>query len=217
MRIIVLLLLLANVTLAVYTWIDGMGSGEGFHLAQQVQPDKIAILTPKQVAALGPAKVAALADVCVEWGPFSDAERTRALSDLQPLQLGPLLSQRRVDVEAAFAVNIGPFPTRAAAEKRLAELKAQNVDDLSITDAGRGQFAVSLGAFRTEQGAVARAEALSKRGVRLARVEPRQVTLAQTMLVVRDPQQQVVGRLRDLQSQYDGSELKVGSCPAPSS
>ena len=216
MRIIIFLLLLANLTLFVYTWIDGMGSGEGVRLTQQVQPDKISILTPKQVAALGPAKVAALADVCVEWGPFSDAERARALSDLQSLQLGPLLSQRRVEIENAYSVNIGPFQTRAAADKRLGELKAQGIDDLSIIDAGRGQFAVSLGTFRNEQGAVARAEALARRGVRLARVEARPGTLAQTMLVVRDPQQPVVGRLKDLQNQYDGSELKVGSCPTQS-
>jgi hypothetical protein len=163
MRTIILLLLLANLSLFAYTWIDGVGSGEGVRLTQQVQPDKIAILTPKQVAALGPAKVAALADVCVEWGPFSDAERARALSDLQPLQLGPLLSQRRVELEGAFGVSVGPFPTRAAAEKRLAELKALDIDDVSVVDAGRGQFAVSLGVFRSEQAAVARAEALSKK------------------------------------------------------
>jgi len=63
MRIIVVLLVLANLALFLYTRLDSLGSGEGVRLAQQVQPDKIVLLSPQQVAALGPAKVSALADV----------------------------------------------------------------------------------------------------------------------------------------------------------
>lgn len=66
MRTLVLLLLLANITMFAYTKLDSVGSGEGVRLSQQVQPDKVKLLTAQQVAALGPAKVAALADVCVE-------------------------------------------------------------------------------------------------------------------------------------------------------
>ena len=88
MRILVFLLVLANLTLFAYTRLDSVGAGEGVRLNQQVQPDKIKLLTPQQVAALGPAKVAALADVCVEWGPLSDADRARALSRIEPLDLG---------------------------------------------------------------------------------------------------------------------------------
>ncbi|HRC07199.1 MAG TPA: helix-turn-helix domain-containing protein, partial [Miltoncostaeales bacterium] len=46
----------------------------------------------------GEAALAALADVCVEWGPFSEAERSKALADLEPLAMGKLTTQRRVDV-----------------------------------------------------------------------------------------------------------------------
>jgi hypothetical protein len=213
MRTIILLLLLANLCLFIFTRLDSFSAGEGVRLSQQVQPDKITLLTPQQVAALGPGKVAALADVCMEWGPFSDAERTRALADLQPLQLGALLTQRRVDVDGAFGVNVGPFATRAAAEKRMTELRQQGASDMAVVDNGRGQFNVSLGVFRTEQAATARAETLSKQGIRLARVEPRAQPIVQTMLVVRDPQQAIVTKLKDLQGQYEGSDLRVGSCP----
>src|SRR5437773_5405609 len=98
MRIVVFLLVIANVTLFFYTRLDDASRGESARLKQQIQPDKIKLLTPPQVAALGPAKIAALADVCLEWGPFSDVERVKAIADLEPLQLGRLLSQRRVDV-----------------------------------------------------------------------------------------------------------------------
>jgi hypothetical protein len=68
-------------------------------LKEQVRPDKITILTPQQVAALGPGKVASLADVCMEWGRFSDSDRTRALADLEACSSGRLLTQRRIDVD----------------------------------------------------------------------------------------------------------------------
>jgi hypothetical protein len=216
MRGVVIILLLANLMLFAYSRLDGAGGAETSRLAQQVQPDKIKVLTSPQVAALGPAKLAALSDVCVEWGPFSEAERAKAIADLEPLQLGRLLSQRRVDYDMAYWVNVGPFPSRSAADKRITEFRAQGVTDMSAVDAGRGQYAVSLGVFRTEQAAATRAEALARQGVGTARVEPRQQLLSQTMLVVRDPQQPVVARLKDLQQQYSGSELRVGACPATS-
>jgi hypothetical protein len=214
MRTVVLLLLLANLTLFAYTRLDNVGTGEGARLKEQVQPDKIKLLTPQQVAALGPAKVAALSDVCVEWGPFGAAELAKATADLEPLQLGRLLTQRRVDIDNAWWVNVGPFANRASAEKRATELRAQNISDVSVADAPRGQYAVSFGVFRTEQAALARANALIEQGVKTAKAEPRQQSVAQNMLVVRDPQQSAMARLKDLLPQYPGSDIKVGACPS---
>ncbi|MEO7498972.1 MAG: hypothetical protein ABIX11_05225, partial [Casimicrobiaceae bacterium] len=64
MRIVVLLLIAANLVLFAYTRLDGSANREGARASEQVDPDKVRILTPRDVAALGPAKVAALADVC---------------------------------------------------------------------------------------------------------------------------------------------------------
>jgi len=216
MRIVVLLLVIANLTLFAYTRLDDASRGEGGRLKQQIQPDKIKLLTPPQVAALGPAKMAALADVCIEWGPLSDVERVKAVADLEPLQLGRLLSQRRVDVDSVYWVSLGPFANKSLADRRSADLRAQGITDVSTIDGGRGQFAVSLGMFRTELAARARADALLRQGIGPTRVEPRAQTMAQTMLVVRDPQQNVVTRFRELQLQYSGSDLKVGACPTAS-
>ena len=213
MRTVLILLLLANLTLFGYTKLDSVGGGEGVRLSQQEQPDKIKLLTPREVAALGPAKVAALADVCVEWGPFADADRTRALGELAPLALGTLLTQRRVEVPTSFGVSLAPFATRADADRRVAEIRAQNIaGEITVQDIGRGQFAVALGAYRTEEAANSRAAALEAAGVRGSKVAPRQQPLSQTLLVVRDPQAPVVARLKDLQATYPGSELKIGSC-----
>lgn len=216
MRIVVLLLVIANLTFFAYTRLDDASRGEAARLKQQIQPDKIKLLTPPQVAALGPAKMAALADVCLEWGPFSDVERVKAIADLEPLQLGRLLSTRRVDVDGIFWVSLGPFADKSLADRRSSELRAQGVTDVSTIDGGRGQFAVSLGTFRTEFAARTRADALARQGVGPARVEARAQSMSQTMLVVRDPQQSVVTRFKELQTHYSGSDLKVGACPTAS-
>lgn len=212
MRTAVLLLIVANVLLFGYARLDRAAHSEAGRLGEQVQPDRIRVLTSQQVAALGPAKVAALPDVCVEWGPFTEADRVRAQTDLEPLALGRLLSQRLVPADATWWVNTGAMGSRAAAERRAGELRAQAIDDLSVVDMGRGQFTISLGVFRTEAAAAGRSEALQARGVSGTRVEPRPPGSMLAMLVVRDPPQPAVARMKELQPQYPGSDLRVGSC-----
>jgi len=215
MRAAVLLLIVVNVLLFGYARLDRAAHSEAGRLGEQIQPDRIRVLTSQQVAALGPSKVAALPDVCVEWGPFTETDRVRAQADLEPLTLGRLLSQRLVPADATWWVNTGAVGSRAAAERRAAELRAQAIDDLSVVDMGRGQFTISLGVFRTEAAAAGRSESLQARGVSGTRVEPRPPGSTLAMLVVRDPPQPAVARMKELQPQYPGSDLRVGSC-APS-
>jgi hypothetical protein len=211
MRIVIILLLLANITLYLFTRLD-TGSGEAILLQDQVQPDKIKLLTPQEVAALGPGKVAALADVCVEWGPFSDPDRVRASTELEPLDLGRLMSQKRVDYDNGYWVNMGPFASRATAENRVAEMRRQGVKEMSIADAPKSQFAVSFGNFYSEAAATAYADQLARLGITLAKVERRAQPVSQTLIVVRDPQQSVMSRLRDLSAQYPGTDLRTTAC-----
>lgn len=212
MRTTVLLLLLANLVFFGYMRLDATSDGESSRLSEQVQPEKIKLLTPQQVAALGPAKVAALADVCMEWGPLNDADRARALTDLEPLGLGKLLSQRRIETSFAYWVYLPPVASRAEADRRAADLRAKGVGDVSVVENGQQRNAVSLGSFTTEDNANERLTDLSKLGVNNAKMGPRQQTIVQTMLVIRDPQAQAVARLRDLVPAYPGTEAKVGSC-----
>ncbi len=215
MRTLVYLLLLANLTLFGYIRLDSAGVGEGARLSHQVQPDKIKLLTPQQVAALGPAKVASLADVCVEWGPMSDADRARAQARLEPLDLGKLVTQRKVEVIANYWVFIPPLANKAAVDSRVAELKTQGVRDILPVELGPQRLAISLGVFRTEEAAQARLEALKAQGVKTAKVGPRAQSVQQTVLVVRDPPAQAMARLKEMQSDFQGSEIRVGSCERP--
>jgi hypothetical protein len=211
MRTLVVLLLLANIALGGYIYLDSFSSGEGIRLSQQVQPDKIALLTPQQVAALGPAKVSALADVCLEWGPLSDGDRTRALHELEPLDLARLISQKKVEVVTNYWVFIPPAATRQAADRRVEDLKAQNVRDVALVDTGPQRLAISLGAFRTEAGAQARLAALDTLGV-TAKMGARAQSVIETVLVVRDPPAPAVGRMKELQTGYAESEIRISTC-----
>jgi len=212
MRTLVFLLLLANLTLFGYIKLDRLSAGEGVRLTQQVQPDKIALLTPQQVAALGPAKVASLADVCVEWGPLSDSDRARAMAALEPLDLAKLMSQKKVEVVANYWVFIPPAANRPAAERKVADLKAQGLKDVVLIDGGPQRFAISLGAFATEDAAQAQLTDLQDKGVKGAKVGPRAQAVLQNAIVVRDPPAPAMSRMKELQAGFPGSDLKVGGC-----
>jgi SPOR domain len=211
-RTLVLLLLLANLSLFAYTRLDASHEGEAVRLAEQVQPDKIRLLTPQQVAALGPAKVAALADVCIEWGPLSEVDRARALADLEPLVLGKLLTQRRIETALTHWVFLPPAANRTEAERRAADARSKGVGDVSIVETGAQRFAVSLGAYPNEDAARIRLAQVIAQGLTNAKAGPRQQVIVHTMLAVRDPQATVIAKLRDLVPAYPGSEAKVGSC-----
>lgn len=212
MRTLVLLLLLANLALFAYTRLDRASDGEGARLAQQVQPERIRLLTPQQVAALGPAKIAALADVCLEWGPFNDADRARALAELETASLGRLLTQKRVENNSAWWVFLPRTWNRAAIDRRVAELKAAGFNDVFVVDTGPQRFTISLGVFRTEDAASAFVADLATRGIADAKAGPRQQVVVQTLLVVRDPEAAVVARIKALQADYPGSEIRIGGC-----
>lgn len=212
MRTVVIFLLLANLTFFAFTRLDATSEGEAVRLDEQVQPEKIKLLTPQQVATLGPAKVAALADVCLEFGPLTEADRARALADLDSLALGKLLTQKRIETTTSFWVYLPSAPSRADADRRVADLRTRGLGDVAVVDAGPQRNAISLGLFQTEDAANNRLAEAQKLGVANARVGPRQQVIANTMLVIRDPQAQAVAKLRDLMSAYPGTEAKVGNC-----
>ena len=210
MRAAVVLLIVLNVALFAYARLDRAAQSEAGRLGGQVAPERIKLVTPREVAAIAPAKL-----VCIEWGPFADADRARAENELQMLVSARQLSQRALPSDALYWVNLGAMPSRAAADRRAADLRAQSIGDLSVVDYPHGQFTVSLGMFRTESAATARAETLAARGVLGTHVEPRpQGAPAQSVIVVRDAPEPLYARVKDLSTQYAGTDVRVAACPA---
>jgi hypothetical protein len=147
---------------------------------------------------------------------MSDADRARAQARLDPLDLGKLITQKKVEVIANYWVFIPPLANKAAVDSRVADLKASGVKDIVPVELGPQRFAISLGVFRTEEAAQARLAALQSQGVTAAKVGSRAQSVQQTVLVVRDPPAQAVAKLKELQPDFQGTDIKVGSCDRPS-
>jgi hypothetical protein len=107
---------------------------------------------------------------------------------------------------------VPPLASRAAVEARVAVLRAAGVMDPVVVDTGPQRFAIALGVFRTEEAANAHLAELTAKGVNNARVGQPQQPIALTTLVIRDPRDPVMNRLRELAPAYPGREAKVGAC-----
>jgi hypothetical protein len=214
MRLRLLLIILAAANLIFFAWseLDRMGETESSRLQRQLAPEKIRVLTPQQVTALGPAKVAQLANVCLEWGNFTDSERAAVLAALEPLQLGRQMTQRRLESTSAFWVYLPPFPSKPAAEKRIGELRALGLKDFFVLNDGAFRNAVSLGVFKTEDAANKFVDSLRNQGVTNARSGARAQTIQQTVFVVRDPQPAQTQQIQALKAEFAGSDVQIGPC-----
>jgi SPOR domain len=216
MKKLFLLLLLANLALFAYAYFDRMNSASQA-TAERYKPvnaDQVKSLTAQQVAKLGPAKVAQLTLACAEWGPLSEADRVKATRLLEPLALGRTMSSRRVDVTAEHWIYIPPKQNRAAADRAMADLKKLNVTDSAIVlENGQWNFAISLGVFRSKEGADARLAELKNKGVKTATYRQREQTVAMTALVLREPTQAMLSKLEEIKTQVVGSNVTTGACP----
>lgn len=211
-----LLLLIANLALFAYGYVDRMNS-EVQATADRYKPfnaDQVKSLTAQQMAKLGPAKVAQLTLACAEWGPLSEADRLRATKLLEPLSLGRTMSTRRVDISAEHWVYIPPKQSRASADRAMADLKKLDVtDSVIVLEEGPWNWAISLGVFRNKEGADARLAEVKARGVKTATYGQRAQTVAMTALVLREPTQTMLIKLDELRAQVAGSAVTTGTCP----
>lgn len=214
MKGFVFLLLLANCAVFAFLQIDRLGSSEADRLAQQVHPEKLKPFTHAQAKAMGLDKPLAQTPVqCLEWGPFGEAEKARALAALEQLAEGRAVSTKPVEITTAYWVFIPPLPNKAAADKKLAEIKALGVSDLYLVqESGPQRLAISLGLFRTEEAAMNYLATMQQRGVKSAKIAPRVQTLSQTQLVLREPAAGLLDKVTDLKLEFPNAEAKQTTC-----
>jgi hypothetical protein len=224
MRIAFLLLVLAN--LAFFAWwrfiAPPEAGADAAPLARQIEPGRLKVISAKDLpppaprpaaaapAAPAPAPVAAK---CLEWGSFTLADTPGAEKRLEPLALGTRLSQRKTEETAGWWVLIPPQPGgRAGALKKAAELKDLGVTDYFIVqDTGANRWALSLGVFRTSEGAQARLAALRQLGVRSAVARERETVVPKIWLQVAGVDPSLEEQLKAVAAGIEGSELKP--CP----
>jgi sporulation related protein len=212
MKLLVVVLLLANVALFAWSQLDRMSQSESNRLQRQLAPEKIRLLTPQQVTALGPAKAAQLQNVCLEWGAFTEQEKPAVLAALEPLQLGRQMTQKRVESTSAYWVYVPPLASKPAAEKRVAELRALGLKDFFILTDGAERNAISLGVFKTADAANRFLETIKGQGVKNARSGARTQTIQQTIIVLRDPQPAQTQQIQGLKADFAGSDVQIGPC-----
>jgi len=189
-------------------------------LAQQLDRDKLRILragdaiappapAPPPASKPAPEPVAAAVAACIEWGGFAVAEAARAETALEPLALGPRVSQRRSGETAGWWVYLPQQANRDAAQKKAGELKKLGVEDYFVVqDAGRWRWAVSLGVFSSEDAARSHLDALRAKGVRGAQLGARELQVQKVWFQVRGAEPALRARLMAVAAGFEGTELR---------
>ena len=217
MKIIFFVLLLANLGFLAWTYFGaGPALSEAQLMEQQLNPQAIRLLNAEQVAALAterpkpPPKPIVAA--CLEFGAFNPADVARVQQALDPLALGPRLSQRRAEEIASYWVFMPPQRDRQAANQKAGELRKLGIEDFFVVQEDpKHRFAISLGVFKTSEAAHARLAELRAKGVRTARVGPRETPVHKVYFTVREVPDALASKLNELRQTFPGSELKT--CP----
>ncbi len=204
------LLLLANMCVAAYAYLGEIGRKPDSSVTA-VKADRIKLLTPQQVAALGPGKIAQLNITCAEFGPFTEREKTAVLEALSPLQLGKTLSQQRAEIGNGFWISVATKPGKASTDRALKELENLGFADVASVSEN-GTTVVSAGVYRSEELANARLAELERKGIKTARVLPRETPISGTLFVVREPQQSTVTALEAAKAKLPSANLTFNSC-----
>ncbi len=207
LRIVVLLLILANVAFLAWSRLFSAASGitaETHLMQQQINPGAIRLLSPQQVGTMT-AKPA-----CVEWGGFPPEGVARAEEGLGKLLPGVRYTPRRVEEPATWWVFMPPQADRQRAQQKVAELKRLGVEEFFIVqDESKFPFAVSLGVFRTQEAAKNKLEQLREQGVRTAQIGPRDAQMQMTYYQLRNLPDGANARLDELKQGFAGTELKA--------
>ncbi len=217
MRILFLLLLLANVGFIAYQRFVITSDDTAMSISSlQISPGKIRPLAAETVSAVAPGiKPVPILAACVEWGAFTGSDIARADSLLATLALPVNVIQRRVSDVDGYWVHMPPQKNKAEVDSNVGELKAMGITEFFVVnEVGQWRNAISLGLFKTEAAAETELELLRQRGVRHAIVTRREKSLKQAIYYLREPDSSIIAGLTQLNRNFTGSEIKVGSCPA---
>lgn len=214
MRWVFLLLLAVNIGFGVFVYLRDMAPNPDAQLiALQMNADKVRIVPPRPAPAPAPVSASARA-ACIEWGGFGTGEPARAQSALDRLALGGRARRVEVSVTAGYWVFIPPLRSQPALERKVTELRRMGVDEyFPLMDPGRWRYAISLGVFRSEEGAARYLAQLRQKGVRSATVGEREQRVTQTAFLISDPTKEESAQLAALKNEFPGTELRAVECP----
>jgi hypothetical protein len=159
--------------------------------------------TPQVTLAISPPANAS----CVEWGSFGDTELAQALIWLSARFPQLTVNTRRGEEAQSWMVRIPPLRNAAAAQARAAALRVQGITEVFVfQDPGPNQHALSLGLFRSEDGARRFLEAVQTRGVAGAQIVAR--SNVRTWLTLRPISAPVRDSLEASRSSFPNNSLR---------
>lgn len=214
-RFLFFIILVAILGLGAHLWLSSQDERVDFSAREKNRDEvRIVAVTPPSIAArrVEDARKTAqslIGAACVEFYGIQPADATRAREAFNTLQLGPRLAERRVEDITRYWVYIPPTPDRRAAETRMAELRRQGVADLSM----RPDNAISLGVFSSEEAARRFLTTVTAKGVRGAEQGPFARDLREVVMLIREPDTELVARLTVMQRDYPSSQLRAVPCP----
>lgn len=216
MRLLFFIFLLANAAAFGYIrYAERRGGAEAQIALLQISPDKVKLLKPavaRPAERKDRAAQALPSLVCLEWGGFVAEDTARAAAALAKLEFGDKVTQRATG--DGYWVYIPPLKTKADADKKASEVKALGITDLYVVqDAGPLRFAVSLGAFRTEDAANNYLAQVKQKGVRSAMAGPRGTV--SNVFVIRDPGDAGAAKMAELKAEFPAATLKAAACAEP--
>lgn len=175
LRAFVWLLLLLNVLYGSWAqgWLLPYGFGpepqrEPQRLAQQIHPEWITLLSPAELKLTSrPARPDPA--LCLETGPMDEAQAEALRPYLEASWPAGSWVFQKLTVPERWLVYMGKYADVAELEKKRAELAGIQLDTEAVASAAL-MPGLSLGAYPSQAQATAALQALSRRGVRTARV-----------------------------------------------
>lgn len=218
MRWAFFLLLAANLMFGGFIYLrESVPNPDAQLLGLQMNADQIIVVPPRPAPAeaAAPAPTAAAGkSACLDWGSFGPELVNQSRAALDGLGLGERAMARQVSVNTRYWVHMPPLRSKQEMERKARELIKLGVSDhFEVLDPGRWRYSISLGAFRSEEGAQAYLEQLRAKGVRSAVLGERQQRVTQTAYTLVEPTEEDSVRLVQLQDSFPGSELKAVECP----
>jgi hypothetical protein len=177
LRFIVLALVFINA--AYYAWSHGLLQAYGLapvsqsepqRLAQQIRPDALRVLSvPELSQADAATRTAARPPLCLQAGLFDEAQSAQLSRTLEStLPAGAWLLDTAIE-SARWIVYMGKYANAAELAKKRSELASLNLQFEPLINPEL-ELGLSLGGFETQAQANVALAALSRRGVRTARV-----------------------------------------------
>lgn len=181
-------LLLALINLVFYVWSQGyLGSTndgrEPQRLAAQVAPEKLRLVTQEQQQPEPPR------ESCRRASGLKAVEGERLLAAWQARWPSARIKLIPQETAPMYQITITGLPSRAAADTKLAEVRARGVkSEVTYANPAPDRFALIFATFRSEAGAREYLESFERQGIRSARIVTHRPTPTAAQIEVRGPE-----------------------------